>query len=185
MSAPAGIHGQAVLLRALTQADAETLRGFVNDPEVMQYSNSYSPVHQGQQLRWMDSALSHAGATWFGICDAQAEGFPLIGTCCLVDFDPVVRSAELRIRIGHRPSWGRKLGREACQLLLRYGFDDRNLERIWLRVFSNNIRAIGLYQQLGFRPEGLLRRAAYLKGQWQDVHLMALLRHEWQSVDQA
>lgn len=180
MSAPAGILGQGVLLRALTQADAETLRGFVNDPEVMQHSNSYAPVHQGQQARWMDSALSQSGASWFGICDAQADGFPLIGTCCLVDFDPVVRSVELRIRLGHRPSWGRKLGQEACQLLLRYGFEERNLERIWLRVFSSNARAIGLYEKLGFRTEGVLRRAAYLRGQWQDVHLMALLRDEWQ-----
>lgn len=180
MSAPAGIAGQGVLLRALTQADAETLRGFVNDPEVMQFSNTYAPVHEWQQARWMDAALSGSGTTWFGICDAQAEGFPLIGTCCLVDFDPVVRSVELRIRLGHRPSWGRKLGQEACRLLLAYGFEERNLERIWLRVFSSNVRAIRLYEKLGFRTEGVLRRAAYLRGQWQDVHLMALLRDEWQ-----
>ncbi len=181
MNTHTGIQGERVLLRALTHADSETLRGFVNDPEVMQYSNNYGPVHEGQQAQWMASALSSPGATWFGICDAQTEGFPLIGTCCLVDFDPIARSIELRIRLGHRPSWGRKFGQEACRLLLRYGFEERNLERIWLRVFSGNARAIRLYEKLGFTTEGVLRCAAYIKGQWQDVHLMAILRDEWQS----
>ncbi|HUP92435.1 MAG TPA: GNAT family protein [Solimonas sp.] len=172
-------------MRALTRDDAETLRQFVNDPDVMQFSNNYAPIHEEQQQRWLQHALESGNATWFGLCDRSAESAPLVGTCCLVDLDPIARSAELRIRIGRKEAWGRKLGGEACALLLRYGFEERNLERIWLRVFANNPRAIRMYESLGMVHEGTWRRAAFIGGAWLDIQLMALLRSEWRGLTEA
>ena len=43
------------------------------------------------------------------------------------------------------------LGTEAITELIRFGFEDLNLEEIRLVVFSHNERAIRCYQKLGFR----------------------------------
>lgn len=173
------LHGERVRLRALRLDDRETLRGFVNDPEVMRHSNAFAPVHEPMQQRWMDAALNSTSAIWFGICETSDSAEKLVGTCCLIDLDPITQSAELRVRIGTKEAWGRGLGGEACQLLIRYGFLHRNLQRIWLRVHASNERAIRLYCKQGFQEEGLLRRAAFIDGAWLDVKIMALLREQW------
>jgi len=175
-----GLCGRAVRLRALTSADVEALRGFINSPEVLRFSNVYRPVSDAQQEVWWKSVCADPGVVWFGIDDLTGEAPVLVGSCCLVDIDPVARQAELRLRIGDKQAWGRTLGSEACSLLLAFGFQHLNLERIWLRVFAPNERALRLYQKLGFVVEGRMRRAWHFQGVTDDAIIMGLLRHEWQ-----
>jgi RimJ/RimL family protein N-acetyltransferase len=181
MNSTSGIMGDKILLRALTSADQETLRGFVNDLEVMRFSNTFHPIGEEEQLHWFESISKASDSVWFGIVDTRAAANKLIGTCCLVGIAAVERLAELRIRIGDKAVWGHGLGTEATRLLVRYGFNDLNLDRIWLRVYASNERAIKLYQHLGFQIEGTWRQAARVDDHPEDVVLMGLLRTEWRS----
>ncbi len=65
------------------------------------------------------------------------------------------------------------------RLLLKHGFDTLNLNRIYLRVFSNNVRAIRCYEKAGFVQEGRFRQAHYQDGEYWDVLVMSVLRSEW------
>jgi RimJ/RimL family protein N-acetyltransferase len=168
-----------VRLRAICRADLERLRGFVNDPDVMQFSNVYRPISDSQQDAWFEGICRDKDSVWYAIDVERAGETRLIGTCCLLGFDWPSRLAELRVRIGDRSAWGQGFGREAVALLLSYGFKDLGLERIWLRVYSGNQRALRLYRRLGFREEGTLRQAAVVAGNREDVVLMGLLRSEW------
>jgi RimJ/RimL family protein N-acetyltransferase len=174
-----GIQGEGVLLRPVCRKDLELLRQFVNDPEVMQFSNVYMPINDYRQEQWFEQMSKSADSVWFAIADSRQEQEKVIGTCCLVGIDWVGRSAELRIRIGDKDAWGQGLGTQASCCLLGYSFGDLNLERIWLRVFASNERATRMYQKLGFQVEGRLRRAAVVGGVVEDVILMGLLREEW------
>lgn len=178
---PTGITGKGVVLRPLTRADLPLLRDFVNKPEVMQYSNVYWPIDDLRQENWFQGVSQSQEAVWFGIEVEQEAGRALAGTCCLVGIDWVSRLAELRIRIGDSQVWGHGVGTEATRLLVAYGFTDLNLERIWLRVYASNGRAVHMYVKMGFQQEGRLRRAAYIHGTLEDVLLMGLLREEWQN----
>jgi RimJ/RimL family protein N-acetyltransferase len=171
--------GSKVRLRAVERGDLETLRRFVNDPEVMRFSSAYEPISDVRQERWWEATSAATDGVVFAVEDIRADDPQLIGTCSLVGVDWITRLAELRIRIGERSAWGQGLGTEACEHLLRYGFEDLNLERIWLRVYASNERAIGMYAKLGFVSEGRLRRAAYIRGLAEDVVIMGLLRPEW------
>ena len=175
----AGILGTAVRLRALGRDDLETLRGFVNDPEVMRFSNVYRPISEVEQVAWWERTARDSSCVWFGIEDVRGGTAKLVGTCCLVELDWVSRKAELRVRIGDRGVWGQGLGTEACALLVAFAFDDLNLGRIWLRVLDSNPRAIRVYEKLGFVVEGTLRRSAYVDGAHRDTIVMGLLRGEW------
>jgi RimJ/RimL family protein N-acetyltransferase len=174
-----GIRGHKVTLRALVREDLEALRTMVNDPEVMRTSNVYRPISDLEQTAWWERALKDPHAVWFGVEHMQGARGRLVGTCCLVDIEPVGRKAELRVRIGDKGSWGKGLGSEACALLVRYGFRELNLERIWLRVLDDNERATKLYEKLGFVLEGRLRRSDFVGGAYHDMILMGLLRDEW------
>ena len=171
------LRGTGIRLRALQTADQETLRAFVNDPQVLRLSNSYRPISDVQQEAWWRHVTQDAHQVWFGIEDLPTA--KLLGTCCLVDIEWISRQAELRIRIGAKEAWGRSLGTEACTLLIGYGFGQLNLERIWLRVAAPHTAALRLYEKLGFAIEGRLRRATVIDGAPEDVVMMALLRDDW------
>lgn len=87
--------------------------------------------------------------------------------------------AWLGIGIGDREQWGKGYGREAMQLVLRYGFNELNLHRIQLTVFEYNERAIALYEKLGFQREGVYREFMQRDGKRYDMYLYGLLRREW------
>ena len=84
--------------------------------------------------------------------------------------------------IGNREQWGKGYGREAMDLVLKYGFDELNLHRIQLTVFEYNERAIALYEKLGFRREGVFREFMQREGQRYDMYLYGLLRREWAAL---
>jgi RimJ/RimL family protein N-acetyltransferase len=171
-----GIRGAKVTLRAIVRADLDKLRDFVNDPEVMRFSNVYRPISDVEQSAWFESVIKNPHAVWFAVEDSTSK---LLGTCCLVDIDWVARHAELRVRIGEKDAWGNGVGTETCALLVRHAFDALNLERVWLRVLDSNPRAQHVYEKLGFVVEGQLRKAGYVDGQARDMVLMGLLRSEW------
>ncbi len=77
--------------------------------------------------------------------------------------------------------WGQGYGREALSLLLRFAFDELNLRRLSLTVFSYNARAIRLYEGFGFQREGAFREFLVRDGQPYDMLLYGLLEREWRA----
>ena len=67
------------------------------------------------------------------------------------------------------------VGRRLMEAVLAAAWD-LGLTRIELDVFSDNLRAIRLYESLGFEHEGRRRRARVLDGITQDFLVMAALR---------
>jgi putative acetyltransferase len=47
-----------------------------------------------------------------------------------------------------------------------------------LEVYTDNERAIGLYEKYGFDPEGIKRKNAVRNGRYADVLMMARIRGE-------
>jgi len=89
------------------------------------------------------------------------------------------REAFMGIQIGERDYWGRGYGTDALQTLLRYAFDELNLQRVSLSFLEGNERAGRSYEKCGFRYEGRQRHAWAYDGQRWDELYMGLLRDEW------
>ena len=64
---------------------------------------------------------------------------------------------------------------------LDYGFHQMNLRRVEGLVDPADTRSHNLLTGLGFRMEGLLREHDYIKGQFQDDMVFALLHHDWEA----
>ncbi|WP_298725043.1 GNAT family protein [uncultured Ferrovibrio sp.] len=70
---------------------------------------------------------------------------------------------------------------EAVQAALRYGFATLGLHRITALADVENDRSHMVLTKLGFRREGRLKQNFFVRGQWRDCDLFALLRSEWPS----
>jgi RimJ/RimL family protein N-acetyltransferase len=83
------------------------------------------------------------------------------------------------IGLGERDYWGNGYGTDAMRLMLRFAFDELNLQRVSLGVYAYNPRAIRSYEKAGFHREGLIRSDCLRDGQRWDSAFMGILRDEW------
>jgi RimJ/RimL family protein N-acetyltransferase len=103
----------------------------------------------------------------------------MIGNSGFFNVDWRVRSAELGIVIGDKAYWNQGYGTQAMRLLVHHGFTTLNLNRIFLRVYEDNPRAVRAYEKAGFFQEGRMRQGEYHDGRYLDVLLMSVLKFEW------
>jgi len=174
------IYGDRVRLRAVERKDVEPFHEWINDPEVTAGLALYLPMSMRDEEGWFEGLASRPPQEKPLAIDCRAgEGWKLIGNSGFFDLDHTARSGEIGIMIGDKSYWNRGYGTEAMSLLLRHGFETLNLNRISLRVYARNLRAIRSYEKAGFSHEGRLREAVYKRGAYDDVLIMSVLRSEW------
>ncbi len=172
---------ERVYFRPLEVEDLEVMQGYANDPENQQYVGLVGPMNRVTEREWLERVGKKDGEVVFGI--AAKEDDRLVGSCGLREMSLANRGADLGIMVGDARFQGKGYGTEAMRLLVAYGFETLNLNRIGLRVFANNPRAIRCYERVGFRREGVLREARWWAGRWWDVFQYGLLAREWKQGD--
>jgi len=166
-----------VALAPVKTDDLPLMFDWINDREQVHFNASYKPVSEQQHQEWFEALRLRKDIELFGI--RLLETGELIGTCQLHSINKIHRNAELQIRLGNVSLRGQGYGTEAVRLLLEFAFKDLNLRRVYLHVFSSNLAAIHVYEKAGFTREGLLRKAAYINGEYVDVVVMGILLEEY------
>lgn len=172
------IHGRKLLLRPFRIEDLERLHAYVNDMEVA-LPAAMSPKPLAATLVQPGREAAVAGYAADAIVFAIEAANRFIGTCAIQQFDPVAHSCEIRIVIGDRAFWNRGFGREALGMLIDYAFRQFNVNRIWLSVLSNNLRAFHCFAACQFVEEGRLRQHIWNDGAYIDLVYMGLLHSDW------
>ena len=91
-----------------------------------------------------------------------------------IDFDNITSDdAEIGIIINEEFQ-NNHYGQESLKRFIEYGFDDLKLKEIYLRIYSNNDRAIHLYKNLGFIPYKVEEKVAIINGESVDTIYMKL-----------
>lgn len=86
--------------------------------------------------------------------------------------------AELGYWLGV-PFWGQGYATEAAREMLRYGFEDLRLHRIFASHFKHNPSSGRILSKLGMRHEGCQREHLRKWDQFVDSELYGVLRQEW------
>ncbi len=167
-----------IQVREIIEEDVPVINQWRNDPEVMQYlTNQFRYIGLQADRNWFAYYQQHRNeAVRLAILD---EG-SFVGTVQLTQIDRMNQQAEYSIMIGEKKHQSKGLGRQATQAILKHGFFDLNLHRIYLTVLPDNERAIRLYESIGFQREGIYRKSLFKDGQFVDVMGMSLLRDEYQ-----
>ena len=102
-----------------------------------------------------------------------------IGNIKLELQDSIAKVADLGLLIGNKSYWDKGVGKETCRLAITYGFEEMQLRKIYLAVYENNPAAKNLYEKLGFKLEGTLRKHVKVNDTYYDKHLMGLFKDEF------
>ena len=128
-------------------------------------------------MKWYDEYLARRGTdVRCAVC--LADSGALVGMVSLTRIDPVHRHAEFHIVIGERASQNRGLGTAAARAMVRHGFRDLNLHRIYVGILKGNVSSIRTCEKAGFRHEGMAREGAYKDGRYHDLVQMGLLKSD-------
>jgi RimJ/RimL family protein N-acetyltransferase len=77
------------------------------------------------------------------------------------------------------PFWGKGYATEAAGAIVRYGFEQLELHRIFASHFEGNVASRRVLEKLSMRPEGCLRQHILKWGKFLDLQLYAILRQEF------
>lgn len=174
------IYGERLRLRAAERDDLPRFVAWLNDPEVRQFLLINLPLSLVQEERWFETMSKSPPAEHVLVIEIRdGDGWKPVGNTSFMNIDWIDRLAEIGIFIGEKAYWSQGYGREVMRLMLKHGFENLNLNRIWLRVYEHNLRGIRAYEHAGFKHEGRLRQAVYKGGRYYDVLIMSVLRSEW------
>lgn len=170
------MQGELVRLRAITREDLPNYVRWINDPELARYMEFHRPVSLEMEERWYDGMVAAPDDYVLAIETLAGKH---IGSVGLHRVHPRYRYAIFGVFIGDKEHWGRGYGSEAVRLMVGYGFEQLNLNRVTLNVYDFNGRAIRAYEKCGFRHEGRMRQAGYKDGRYFDILVMGILRDEY------
>ncbi|CEO26533.1 GNAT family N-acetyltransferase [Paraclostridium sordellii] len=165
---------EKVTLRPIIKEDLTLINKWRNDYEVFKYlGGGYMPISIDQQSKWMDGMIDNTGNNKrFSILNEDKKFIGVIG---LYNINWIHRTSEFGIYIGEKNQWGKGYAKESMNLILEFGFKVLNLRKVKLDVVVDNIAAIKMYKNLGFREVGIYKEERFIDNEYKDVLMMEFI----------
>ena len=169
------IAGEHVILRAFERDDAERCYRWMNDPNIVRTLKSRYPIAFQNEMEWLERAM-HASATERHFAIERKDDRTHIGNASIHEIDWVSRTGAFGLFVGEPSAWNRGFGGDAIRTLVRFAFEEMNLQKLRINVFEYNDRAKHVLETLGFVQEGRLRREFYREGAYHDLLVLSIFR---------
>lgn len=177
--------GLRVSLREFTAEDVDALTEIYGDPKVTEHL-SFEPRTREQVAATIAGVMKAAQAEpriEYSLAGVLRDGRLIAFARLAVDTQhPGQSSAQVGFAL-RADQWGRGLGTEVVRLLLRLGFAELGLYRIWGARSPNNLASAHLMTKLGMVEEGRIRGHLRVRGQWRDSIVHSILRPEWDDAE--
>ena len=170
-----------ITLRELSREDVPIINAWRRDPVVADGVGAPRRfIGLDVDLKWYDDYLARRGNE-VRCAVLLADSSQLVGMVSLTRIDYVHRNAEFNAVVGERGKQNRGVGTAATRAMVRHGFFDLNLHRIYVSILRENVGSIRMCEKAGFKEEGTIREGAYKNGQYHDLVLMGVLKSELQA----
>lgn len=168
-----------VYLNTLNRNDAKPLEVIGNDYEIFYNTPSVPyPYSMEHAVVFVESAIEKYMRREEFHMGIRLQSNELIGMCALSNIDLTNKKAELGYWLG-KMYWGKGYATEALNLMLGFGFDKLDLNKIYAKVLSYNERSIKLLSSLKFSKEGINRQDIFHMGKFFDDISFGLLKKEY------
>jgi RimJ/RimL family protein N-acetyltransferase len=178
------LHTERLQLRPYRQTDLDALYDIQRRPEVTRYlywsPRSRDEVREMLTRRSEMSAIANEGDGLLLAAELRGSG-QLVGDVALQWHSQEHRQGEIGFVL-HPDHQGRGYASEAASVMLRLGFEGLGLHRIVGRADGRNAASLKVLTRLGMRREAHLVENEFVKGEWTDEVIYALLDREWQQL---
>ena len=179
------LHTERLLLRPFQEDDLEALYAMQSRADVTRYLywGPRSPdeaQNMLERLMRMTAIDDDSSALRLAALLPDSDPGMLIGDFSLQRVSREHNQGEIGF-IVHPDHHGQGYATEAATLLLRLGFEELGLHRIVGRCDARNAASARLMERLGMRREAHLRENEFVKGEWCDELIYAMLAGEWEA----
>lgn len=170
-----------IVLRQLSEKDASLMLEWMHDYDTQKsFRKNMLDVTLEDARKFcrearMDGELKQGQSIHLAVVNDEDE---YLGTISLKNIDFEYHSAEFAISL-RKKARGQGIAAEATDLLLKKGFREIGLHRIYLTVLADNIAAMKLYEKCGFTYEGELRDHIFKDGKYVSWKLYGMLENEY------
>ncbi len=170
---------ERLILRELKLEDGPDVFEFQSDPYVQRY-NSVPLKKLEEVYPYISELLVDHYAQDFLIWAVTLKGEDKVfGTIGLGSWNKHHRRAEIGYALS-QSYWRQGYGSEAATAVLKFGFEQLNLHRIFARTIADNYESVGLLEKLNFQLEGVQRDYSWEDdGTFHSGALYGLLKDEF------
>ncbi|MCI7726724.1 MAG: UDP-4-amino-4,6-dideoxy-N-acetyl-beta-L-altrosamine N-acetyltransferase [Clostridiales bacterium] len=167
---------EGIYLRPITADDTEMVLHWRNSDSVKRFYLYRKDITPEEHSRWLSEKVDKGLVYQFIIVVSESDR--PIGSVYIQHIDQTSQRGEFGIFIGETSAVGRGFGTTAAELIVQFAFGELGLHELYLRVLSDNVRAIRSYEHVGFSVEGNTREVACIDGAYHDVIRMSIKRGE-------
>ncbi|WP_225827086.1 GNAT family N-acetyltransferase [Streptomyces naphthomycinicus] len=171
-----------LVLRELAPEDIDAVFAIYGSQRATEHL-SFEPRSReqvGQLVTRSIAAATETPRTEYALAVVQRETAAVIGFGRLATDPHQQRGATVGFAL-HPEAWGTGYGTEMLTLLLRVGFEDLGLHRIWGARSPLNAASAKTMAAVGMVEEGIIREHVQKAGRWRDSVVHAILDREWQA----
>lgn len=171
------IKGNKVGLRAVEREDLKLLRDWRNNDEFRKNFREYRELNMDNQEKWFKKSCVENSNDFMFIIVRLEDDKP-IGACGLLYINWIIRSADYSFYIGEGGSYIDSNGyaEDATELLINYGFNTLNLNKIWMELYEYDKAKIEFFTlKFNFIKDGELRDNCFHKGKYYNSYIFSLL----------
>ena len=172
-----------LLLRPFENADMVAVSAYRGDAEVMRYITG-APETTNQVAEFLERTRSYSQQqpqTQYRFALVLTSSGRVIGGSGLDITDRNGTEGEIGYHL-HREFWGRGIATEVAMELLRFGFEDLKLHRIFADCAADNMASANVMKKAGMRKEAHFHENKQIGEEWHDTLLYALLDREWKAL---
>lgn len=169
-----------LILRKMTLADAQDIFEYASDPEETKYAEWHYHKSIEDSISFLKSVIQkyeNKEVSEWGIILKENNKF--IGTCAYLWWQPAHNRAEIGYALS-RKYWGKGLMTEAIKEVIKFGFEQMQLNRIEGRCIVENFASQRVLEKVGMKFEGILREQLLVKGVYRNIKLYSILRKEYE-----
>jgi RimJ/RimL family protein N-acetyltransferase len=177
------IQTDRLTVRPFQPDDLDALSEIQSRPEITRFLY-WEPRDREQVRPVLDdrirrSTLDGEGQT-ITVAVVWRETGALVGDVNLYWISEAHRAGEIGF-VFHPGYQGRGFATEAAEVMLRLGFEGLGLHRIIGRLDGRNQASARVLEKLGMRREAHFVENEYVKGEWTDEVVYAILDREWRA----
>lgn len=165
-----------VILRKLRVSDASLMLEWMSTPDIyskMQYD--HKNIDLNKCIRFIKNSWEDTHNLHFAISDRNDK---YMGTISLKNVDCKNKIAELGIAV-HPMYMGKGMASFALNEIARKAFFEFDLNKIYLCVRTDNVRAVKFYKKNQLELEGCAKEHLLIEGQYKDILWFALRKRNY------
>ncbi len=174
------IRTERLLLREFTQGDFDDVHAYATEDAVVRYMDWGPNTRDDTQAaldRWFVAQAQWPRAD-VNLAIQHLADDKVIGSIRLGVKDDATRTGDIGYSLASA-YWRQGLTTEAARAVLRAGFEQAGLRRVWAECDTRNVGSYGVMEKLGMRREGHLRQDKPARDGWRDSYLYAILAQEF------